>query len=203
MPKRGFVGARMFKCTRCWKPTGCVRLRQGSQIYCAFLDMRKAFDDFCASTVLAYQVGCASHRRFFRRFAQLIHATSNKDYCASTTGLGTKSSGVPHLDQLTKVWPGDWPHGWQHDASHIRNQYFRERILPPSMTPAASALLRSQAGPQAGTWLTAIPSERATTLHPTDMQCPRRLCVSMRPSRRHRAYPNLAQRRMMVPRCGW
>ena len=52
--------------------------------------------------------------------------------------------------------PGDWPHGWQFYASRTRNQYFRDIVLLPTMTPSARALVHSQAGPHAGSWLTAI-----------------------------------------------
>ena len=38
------------------------------------------------------------------------------------------------------------------------------------MPPSSQALLRSQAGPQAGAWLAAIPTEPATTLPPAAMQ---------------------------------
>ena len=65
---------------------------------------------------------------------------------------------------------GDWPHGWQHSASRTRNLHFRERTLLPDMSPSACALLRSQAGPHAGAWLTAIPADPATTLSPQAMQ---------------------------------
>ena len=66
--------------------------------------------------------------------------------------------------------PGDWPHGWQFYASRTRNQYFRDIVLLPAMTPSARALVRSQAGSHAGSWLTAIPAEPATTLTPQAMQ---------------------------------
>ena len=69
--------------------------------------------------------------------------------------------------------PGDWPHGWQFMAvlrvAHPQ-PYFRDIVLLPAMTPSARALVRSQAGPHAGSWLTAIPAEPATTLTPQAMQ---------------------------------
>ena len=66
--------------------------------------------------------------------------------------------------------PGDWPHGWQMRATRTLNTHFRERTLLPDMPPSSQALLRSQAGPQAGAWLAAIPTEPATTLPPMAMQ---------------------------------
>ena len=66
--------------------------------------------------------------------------------------------------------PGDWPHGWQMHASRTRNTQFRDSVLLPDMPPSSQALLRSQAGPQAGAWLAAIPTEPATTLPPAAMQ---------------------------------
>ena len=46
---------------------------------------------------------------------------------------------------------------------------YRDRVLMPALSPSAQALLRSQAGPQAGMWLTAVPAEAATTLPPQAM----------------------------------
>ena len=43
-------------------------------------------------------------------------------------------------------------------------------VLLPSMSPASRAMLRSQAGPHAGAWLTAIPSDPYTSLAPDVMQ---------------------------------
>ena len=65
---------------------------------------------------------------------------------------------------------GDWPHGWQSHASRIRNLHFRERVFLPTLPPSTSALVRSQAGPHAGAWLTAVPIDPATTLQPHAMQ---------------------------------
>ena len=62
--------------------------------------------------------------------------------------------------------PGDWPHGWQFHASRTRNQHLRDSLMLPAMTPDARALVRSQSGPHAGSWLAAIPAEPATTLAP-------------------------------------
>ena len=46
---------------------------------------------------------------------------------------------------------------------------FRAREVLPRLPPAGQALLRSQAGPHAGAWLTAIPSEEGATLTPNLM----------------------------------
>ena len=82
---------------------------------------------------------------------------------------------------------GDWPHGWQHRASRTRNLHSREQKLLPGMPPSACALLRSQVGPHAGAWLTAIPAEPATTLFPQAMQLALRrrvrLLLPLRPKR--------------------
>ena len=86
---------------------------------------------------------------------------------------------VPHWAQLLannqrKALPdrglGDWPHGWQDHATRTRTSYFRDRVLLPTLDPASRALLRSQAGPQAGAWLTAIPADEAHVLAPEAMQ---------------------------------
>ena len=65
---------------------------------------------------------------------------------------------------------GDWPHSWQFHASRTRNLYYRDRVLLPTLPPDHRALLRSQSGPHAGSWLAAIPGEAATTLSPEAMQ---------------------------------
>ena len=64
---------------------------------------------------------------------------------------------------------GEWRHGWQRHASRTRNLFFRDHVLLPSLPPASRAMLRSQAGPHAGAWLTAIPSDRHTSLAPDVM----------------------------------
>ena len=64
---------------------------------------------------------------------------------------------------------GEWPHGWQCNAMRFQTRYYRDRVSMPALLPSAQALLRSQAGPQAGMWLTAIPAEAATTLPPQAM----------------------------------
>ena len=46
-------------------------------------------------------------------------------------------------------------------ALHI---HYREGELLPHLTPPCQALLRSQSGPHAAAWLTAIPSEPALTI---------------------------------------
>ena len=82
---------------------------------------------------------------------------------------------------------GDWPHGWQHRASRTRNLHSREQKLLPGMPPSACALLRSEVGPHAGAWLTAIPAEPATTLFLQAMQLALhrrvRLLLPLRPKR--------------------
>ena len=78
-------------------------------------------------------------------------------------------------------------HGWQCHATRIQPKYYCDRVLMPALSPSAQALLRSQAGPQAGMWLTAIPAEAATTLPPQAMlvalQRRLRLALPLCPSR--------------------
>ena len=97
--------------------------------------------------------------------------------------------------------PGDWPHGWQMRATRTLNTHFRERTLLPDMPPSSQALLRSQAGPQAGAWLAAIPTEPATTLPPMAMQiafdhalaCPRTGLLARRAKIVERAWVQVAR----------
>ena len=52
---------------------------------------------------------------------------------------------------------GDLPHGWQYHASQTLTIHCQDRVFLPSLPLSSRALLRSQAGPHAGAWLTAIP----------------------------------------------
>ena len=85
------------------------------------------------------------------------------------------------------VEPGSWNHGWQYYASLHRNLHFRSTQLLPTLDDASYALLRSQSGPEAGSWLTAIPTEDATRMPPLLFQVALRrrlrLALPMRPRR--------------------
>ena len=65
---------------------------------------------------------------------------------------------------------GDWRHGWQTHASRIHTEHYRDRVLMPAQLLSSQAMLRSQAGPREGAWLTAIACEPATTMPPQAMQ---------------------------------
>ena len=74
--------------------------------------------------------------------------------------LGSNRSGTPSTS-VTDLVLGDWPRGWQCCASRIRtiSNLLLSRTHAaafPVPFPSACALLRSQSGSQAGTWLTAI-----------------------------------------------
>ena len=90
---------------------------------------------------------------------------------------------------------GDWPHGWQFHASRTRNLYYRDRVLLPTLPPDHRALLRSQSGPHASSWLAAIPGEAATTLSPEAMR------VALR-RRLRLPLPNASGRCGPSPGCG-
>ena len=49
------------------------------------------------------------------------------------------------------------------DARVARKTYYCESVLMPNLPPGSCTLLHSQAGPYAGAWLAAVPSEPATT----------------------------------------
>ena len=83
--------------------------------------------------------------------------------------LAANASEVPNLRERE---PGIPAHGWQHLASLVVHTSFRAREVLPRLPPAGQALLRSQAGPHAGAWLTAIPSEEGATLMPTSCTLP-------------------------------
>ena len=54
--------------------------------------------------------------------------------------------------------------GWQQPATRALHIHYRESELLPHLTPPCQALLRSQSGPHAAAWLTAIPTEPALTI---------------------------------------
>eukprot|EP00434_Breviolum_minutum_P028296 symbB.v1.2.025033.t1/scaffold2409.1/size79984/1 len=54
--------------------------------------------------------------------------------------------------------------GWQQPAARALHIHYRESELLPHLTPPCQALLRSQSGPHAAAWLTAIPTEPALTI---------------------------------------
>jgi len=74
---------------------------------------------------------------------------------------------LPEEDDEADV--GEWRHGWQYHASTAREKAYLERVMDEAAAPER-AMLRSQAGPSAGRWLTALPTSPATTLTPPRMQ---------------------------------
>ena len=54
----------------------------------------------------------------------------------------------PPLRHGEDAEPGEWAHGWQCRASRIRNLFFCDRALLPSLFPSHQAMLRSQGGPR-------------------------------------------------------
>ena len=73
---------------------------------------------------------------------------------------------TPRAEDDADIELGEWRHGWQRRASRTRNLFFRDNVLLHSMPRASRARMRSQAGPHAGAWLTAIPSDPHTSLAP-------------------------------------
>ena len=66
---------------------------------------------------------------------------------------------------------GEFPHGWQFHACSVRETYFKEHVLMPTLLEPHRAMLRSQSGPSAGKWLSALPVCPETTLTTPRMQC--------------------------------
>lgn len=73
----------------------------------------------------------------------------------------------PPLDEAE---PGLFRHGWQQPAALVLHTAHRAREVMPTLPEAEQALLRSQSGPHAAAWLTAIPTDPGTTLSPEEMQ---------------------------------
>ena len=65
---------------------------------------------------------------------------------------------------------GEWRRGWQYHTSSALETCFLERVVRPASDAARCALLRSQAGPSAARWLTAVPCKREFSLSPIRMQ---------------------------------
>ena len=82
------------------------------------------------------------------------------------TSLIGDAAPPPPLADREPAW---WRHGWQHPASVAVTTYHRQECVLPSLPPNHRALLRSQAGPGAGAWLLAVPSDPGTTLPPPAM----------------------------------
>ena len=91
-------------------------------------------------------------------------------WLAVAPGLGVLAANASEVPNLWEREPGIPAHGWQHLASLVVHTSFRAREVLPRLPPAGQALLRSQAGPYAGAWLTAIPSEEDATLTPNLMR---------------------------------
>ena len=92
--------------------------------------------------------------------------------CASAAGMHARLGMLCWRVLRPDSDPGDWPHGWQLRASRVLHTYYRKRKF-----------FRSQSGPQAGAWLTAVPTDAGTTLPPAHMH------VALR-------------RRLRLPGCG-
>ena len=96
------------------------------------------------------------------------HLEAQADWAAGRNQAGMAAARC-RPDPTTDAEFGDWPHGWQLHASRTRNSYFRDRVQLPSLPPPRQALLRSQSGPHARAWLTAIPGDVMTSLPPQAM----------------------------------
>ena len=97
---------------------------------------------------------CLAHANAARR----LLITDCPSWQDVTSGLLAAPSAIAGL--------GDWPHGWHFHASRNRNFYYRSRVLLPTLPPDHRALLRSQSGPHAGSWLAAIPKGAASRQKP-------------------------------------
>ena len=66
--------------------------------------------------------------------------------------------------------PAEYSRGWQYIASDARNIHHRQRIVLPLLDTSSRALLRSQSGPQAGRFLTTLPTAPDRVITPEEMQ---------------------------------
>ena len=78
----------------------------------------------------------------------------------------------PAQEDRSETEPGEWIHGWEFYASSTRGETFYRREHPwmPDMSRASRATLRSESGPQAAAWLTAVPTSLAITISPVLFQ---------------------------------
>ena len=61
----------------------------------------------------------------------------------------------PQPDDDDEMAP--WEQGWQFHASSSRETHFREHVVLPALDRSGQAMLRSQSGPGAASWLRALP----------------------------------------------
>ena len=80
--------------------------------------------------------------------ARAAHALHGKGFTACPTWTMVARGERPETPLDAE--PGEWRHGWQYLASSHIETHFREQRCLASMRPRAKAMLRSSAGPFAG-----------------------------------------------------
>ena len=112
----------------------------------------------------------------------------------NTVDGGEELSGVGESAE-----PGEWKHGWQYSACSIRETRFREHTLLPVLPPDCQAILRSNSGPGAGCWLTALPTTAETRLQPSLFQVALRRRLRLRLLLTNRRCPGRSCRCLATP----
>ena len=109
----------------------------------------------------------------------------------------------PQPDPEEADW-GEWPHGWQYWAARARTNTLLTAQVLPRLQPPERALLRSQSGPGAATWLTALPTEAGTTFpsHLLQVALRRRLRLPLPPRSRWCGHGGLPGCRQQVDPLG-
>lgn len=128
--------------------------------------LRQRYPDAAARCVRELAVGDEAAAPCLRAAAAAATHLHRHGWTACPTWHALFHALQPDAASTDQSGPGLGPGGWQRQASLVLHQSFRESELLPALNPASRAMLRSQAGPQAAAWLTAIPSEPGTTLPP-------------------------------------
>ena len=128
--------------------------------------LRQRYSDAAARCVRELAVGDEAAAPCLRAAAAAATHLHSHGWTACPTWHALFHALQPDAASADLSGPGLGPGGWQRQASLVLDQSFRESELLPALSPASRAMLRSQAGPQAAAWLTAIPSEPGTTLPP-------------------------------------
>ena len=85
------------------------------------------------------------------------------------------SSARPAIREPDKFEPGGVRQGWQHEAASRVERQFRDQVLFERLPAQDKAMIRSQAGPGAGTALSIVPTSFLTHPSPSLSDCP---CVA-------------------------
>ncbi|CAE7948954.1 unnamed protein product, partial [Symbiodinium sp. KB8] len=157
LPDLGNVLAGPFAARVCREAGAAVAL----DVFVRDLNLHPVREGDCRLEVIANGLG-SNPVLAARTILPLTHGQ-----CAPCPVSTPFSRATPRAEDAADIELGEWRHGWQ---SRAHNRCFRDHVLLASLPPASRAMLSSQAGREAGAWLTAIPSDPHTSLAADVMQ---------------------------------